>query len=471
MKLAFSLLLGAVLVGCPRPPPPPEAEPPHRMTWWREARFGMFIHWGLYSTLGGEWEGFDYGKEMEGASAEWIMLAADIPTDDYAALANRFNPTKFDASKWVGIAKDAGMKYFVITSKHHDGFSLFDTELSDYDIIDRSPFKRDVIKELADECARQGIRFGVYYSHSKDWYHRTKRRADPNPPSAKYIEFAQGQVRELLTNYGDIGVLWFDTGGQFKEINGDYGRLVRRLSPRTIIGSRLNADDESLHDFRTMADRSIPEGRVDFDAESPMTMRDNWGYDRDDDNWKSVNELLQRFSLMVCRGANMLLNVGPTPEGELTPEDVERVQAFGRWLRVNGEAVYRTDGSPFGHDFEWGSMTQKPGRPYLHVLKWDARGIRIPGLRSAVSKAYFLADPAQSFEVTHENGEVLVHTSAEAPDENVSVIVLEIEGAIEVDPAATGERHWNIGTGIRLNTEKIAAQRAKGWVPMKLDRP
>ena len=247
MKLAFSLLLGAVLVGCPRPPPPPEAEPPHRMTWWREARFGMFIHWGLYSTLGGEWEGFDYGKEMEGASAEWIMLAADIPTDDYAALANRFNPTKFDASKWVGIAKDAGMKYFVITSKHHDGFSLFDTELSDYDIIDRSPFKRDVIKELADECARQGIRFGVYYSHSKDWYHRTKRRADPNPPSAKYIEFAQGQVRELLTNYGDIGVLWFDTGGQFKEINGDYGRLVRRLSPRTIIGSRLNADDESLH--------------------------------------------------------------------------------------------------------------------------------------------------------------------------------------------------------------------------------
>jgi len=439
------------------------------MTWWREARFGMFVHWGLYSMLGGEWEGFDYGKEMEGASAEWIMLQADIPTDDYAALAERFNPTKFDAAKWVAIAKDAGMKYFVITSKHHDGFSLFDTELSDYDIIERSPFKRDVIKELADECARQGIRFGVYYSHSKDWYTRIKRRSDPNPPSANYIAFAQGQVRELLTNYGDIGVLWFDTGGPFKEINSQYGQLVRQLSPQTIIGSRLNASDESLHDFRTMADRSIPEGRVDFDAESPMTMRDNWGYDRDEDNWKSVKELLQRFSLTVCRGANMLLNVGPTPEGEFVPEDVERLQAFGRWTRINGEAVYGTEGSPFGHDFEWGSMTQKPGRLYLHVLKWKSNGIRIPGLRSSVSKAYLLAGPAESLEVNSENGEVLIATPGTAPDENVSVIVLEVDGPIEVDPTATGERHWNVGTGIRLNTEKIKAQRAKGWVPMKLD--
>ena len=479
MKLSRlpAALIVLALLGCagqaPERAPVEELSAGERMGWWREARFGMFIHWGLYSLLGGEWEGFDYGKEMGGASAEWVMLQAAIPKQEYAKLAARFNPVKFDADRWAGIAKQAGMKYLVITSKHHDGFSLFDSRQTAYDIIDSTPFKRDIIGELAAACRRQRIRFGVYYSQSKDWYHRKLLRQDPAPPSQEYRNFVEAQLRELLTNYGDIAVLWFDTGDKFTEINSQYGRLVRRLSPRTVIGSRLNGDP-SLHDFRTMADRSIPQGNVDFDAESPMTMRDNWGYDRDDTNWKSVQELLRRISLTVCRGANMLLNVGPTPEGELMPEEIERLEEIGRWMEVNGEAVHGTRGGPFPFDFEWGSVSRKPGRLYLHVLAWNRGGLRLNGLRTKVRRAYLLADPGRGdleFEQDPAAGSLRLSTPGAAPDENVSVIVLELDGEIEIDPAAGGERHWNIGTGIRLNKEKIERQRARGWVPSREPAP
>ncbi len=423
-----------------------------RMAWWREARFGMFIHWGIYSVAGGEWNGVDYGKEMGGSSAEWIQLQAQIPKDEYAQLAKRFNPVKFDADRWVRIAKRAGMKYMVITAKHHDGFSMFDSAMTDFDIVDATPFKRDVIKELADACRKEGLRFGVYYSHSRDWHNRKFVRKDPEPPTPEYVAFVKGQLRELLTNYGPISVIWFDGGDKFTEINSQYGELIRKIQPNTIISGRLRGRS-GISDYASQGDRYIPSAKVKTDTEVPMTMRDNWGYDRDEDNWKSVKDLIERLSLTVCRGSNMLLNVGPRPDGTLCPQDIERLRAIGKWMDVNGESVYGTTASPFDFDFTWGSISQKPGTLYLHVLKWNPLGIEFAGLKSKIKKAYLLADPDRTpLGLTQDvnSGFVKVHVPYTPPDENDTVIALDIDGTLHIDKSAAGIYHWVKDTGIKL---------------------
>jgi alpha-L-fucosidase len=431
------------------------AETADRMQWWQEARFGMFIHWGLYSVLGGEWDGKDHGKEMGGASAEWIMLKAPVPTEEYEKLAQQFNPVKFNAKEWVGLAKEAGMKYLVITSKHHDGFSLFDSKMTDYDIIDASPFKRDIIRELSEECKIQGIRFGVYYSHSKDW--RNRGRSEKNRPSDEYVALVKGHLHELLTNYGDIAIIWFDMGDKFTDINTEYGNIVKKLQPNCIVSGRLNGK-RNISDYRSEGDRRIPRKRVVGDVETPMTLRDNWGYDKNEDNWKSDRDILERFSLTVCRGANMLLNVGPRPDGMLCPEEINSLKAIGRWMKINGEAVYGTSASPFDFDFPWGSMTQKGNKLYLHVLKWNANGIQFKGLISKPSKAYLLAAPElqlPTVEQDADTGITTVMVPTKAPDLNVPVIVLEFDSAIAVDQTTTGEYHWNKGTNIKLRNPKV----------------
>ena len=429
-----------------------------RMQWWREARFGMFIHWGLYSVLGGEWKGTDYGKEMGGASAEWIMKSASIPPEEYKKLSLQFNPVKFNAKEWVGLAKEAGMKYMVITAKHHDGFSMFHTKMTDWNIVDATPFKRDVIKELSEECRKQGIRFGVYYSHSRDWNNRGS--SENARPSDEYVAFVKGQLRELLTDYGDMAVIWFDTGDKFADINTEYGKIVKELQPDCIVSGRLRGNND-ISDYKSQGDRTIPGARVEGDAETPMTLRDNWGYDRDDDNWKTDQDILERFSLTVCRGANMLLNVGPRPDGTLSPEEIKSLKAIGQWLKVNGEAVYGTSAGPFGFDFPWGSVTQKGDKLYLHVLKWNADGIAFNGLLSKPTKAYLLSDRSKTLAVEQNGGITTVKVPAEAPDMHIPVIALEFAGAIETDPGATGKYYWEKGPGIKLVGPKNAAKKTK----------
>jgi len=426
-----------------------------RMRWWREARFGLFIHWGVYSVLGGQWQGRDYGKEMGGASAEWIMLRAPVPTDEYTKLAKRFNPVKFNAQAWVGLAKKAGMKYLVITAKHHDGFCLFDTACTNYDIMDAGPFKRDVIGELSRECKRQGIRFGVYYSQRQDWYHRG--RDSNKKPTAEYVAMAKGQVRELLTNYGDIGVVWFDTGGSDLELNNSYGQLVRTLQPRTIICSRLYSRrakraNRKYADFDSLPDRTVTTRRIQTDAETCMTMRHNWGYDRDDDNWKSKKDLIERLALSACRGANFLLNVGPRPDGTLCPEEIERLEAISKWMKINGESIHGTTASPLDFDFEWGAITHRPGKLYLHVMKWNSNRIALHGLASKPTRAYLLADPQRNaLTVTQETNKhtTTITTAGKAPDEYDSVIVLEFDDAVRIDPSAKGKYQWAKTTGLK----------------------
>ena len=425
-----------------------------RMDWWKEAKFGMFIHWGLYSIPGGEWHGVDYGKEMGDASAEWIMHQADIPREKYAGLTRRFNPLKFDANEWVSLAKNAGMKYMVITAKHHDGFSMFDTDMTEYDVIDATPFNKDVVRELAEECRKQGLKFGVYYSHSRDWYHRKHVRKDPEPPSKEYQAFVKGQLRELLTNYGDMAVIWFDTGDKFTELNASYGRMVQKLQPECLISGRLRGG-ENMSDYIQLGDRSIPYRRIEKDFETPMTMRDNWGFDRDEDNWKSREDLLERFVLTVSRGGNMLLNVGPKSDGTLCSEEIERLNAIGQWMKTHGESIYGAKASPFDFDFKWGTITHKSGRLYLHVLNWMSDGISFSGLKTPVKRAYLLDDQREllNFNQNTKKGSITVTLPSDAINPYITVIALELKGKLKIDESVEGKYHWNKGKGIKLHPD------------------
>ncbi len=423
-----------------------------RMEWWRDARYGMFIHFGLYSIQGGEWKGTDYGKEQGGASAEWLMNSANIPKEEYrSALAPKFNPTEFDAAEWVSIAKEAGMKYMVITSKHHEGFCLFDTDATDYNVMDASPFKRDIIKELSVECAKQGLKFGVYYSQFKDWYHRSRGANNPGTMSTEdYLELVRKNLDELLSNYGEMAVLWFDTGGNDVIEADAQGARVRELQPNAVICSRLYSrrvplENRRYADFESLPDRMLPAKRMTEDSETCMTMRHNWGYDRNDDHWKSTKDIIEFLALCGARGVNLLLNVGPTPEGTLLPEEMVRLKEVGKWMQKNGESIYGTSYSPVDFDFWWGAMTQKDKKVYLHVLEWQPEGIQYNGIVGKPAKAYFLADverKALPFKYKAEGHTVTIKVPEKAPDQRNTVIVVEYDAPVVADSSAEGKYHW-----------------------------
>jgi alpha-L-fucosidase len=404
-----------------------------RMAWWREAKFGMFIHWGLYAVPAGEWQ----GKRMPGAG-EWIMEQGHIPREEYAPLQKQFNPVKFDARQWVAIAKAAGMKYIVITSKHHDGFCLFDSKLTDYDVMG-TPFGRDVLKELADECHKQGIQICWYHS-IMDWYQPDAK--GKNFP--KYAEHLRGQLKELLTNYGRIGVLWFDGEwiNEWTEQQGrDLEKYLRGLQPELIVNNRVGKRKRSPGDFGTPEQEIPATGTPGWDWETCMTMNGTWGYRKDDQNWKSTSDLIRKLIDIVSKGGNFLLNVGPTAEGLIPEPSVERLAAMGRWLERNGESVYGTTASPFPR-LAWGRCTQRPGRLYLHVFDWPGDGqLVVPGLENKVQKAYLLAGADRSpLGVARSGEQTMVKLPANAPDPIDTVVVLEIEGQPQVTVPAVAQR-------------------------------
>lgn len=418
-----------------------------RMAWWREATFGMFIHWGVYSAPAGEWQDKkDYG--------EWLLEDAKIPVSRYEEFRTEFNPVKFNAEHWVALAKDAGMKYIVVTCKHHDGFAMFDTKLTDWG-IKSTPYAHDPIRDLAAACQKAGIKFCVYYS-VMDWHHPdyAPRRAwndvaKGDPDINRYLQFMKGQLKELLTNYGPVGLLWFD--GEWETSWTDaYGKdiyaYVRSLQPNIIVNNRLGKNRPQLADMgmegihrggEMIGDYDTPEQKIladtvpNLDWETAMTMNEHWGYNKNDQNWKSLTTLIRNLIDIASKGGNYLLNVGPTAEGLIPEPSVERLREMGKWMKVNGQAVYGTTSGPFPTAPVWGRVTQKPGKLFLHVFDWPKDGKLtlegIPGKKATA--AYLLADANRTplaLAANEENGDIELSLPAPAPDPIASVIVLNI---------------------------------------------
>lgn len=409
------------------------AEREARMAWWREARFGLFIHWGLYAVPAGSYQ----GQPIDGIG-EWIQNFAMIPISEYAQYANSFTAEKFDADAWVRLAKDSGMKYIVITAKHHDGFAMYPSAVSDYNITARTPFKRDPLKELAEACERHGILFGFYYSQSQDWFHPGGAVIQPVPRNVtqwdpqqagdydKYIdEIAIPQVRELLGNYGRLGVFWWDTPVDLTPER--VQRLAEPLAmqPWIITNDRLglNAPGDV-----TTPEQYIPTpGQFQRDWETCMTMNDTWGYKSYDDNWKPTETLVRNLVDIVSKGGNYLLNIGPKADGEIPPESIERLHEVGAWMRVNGESIYGNGPAPFEKAPGWGRVTQKGKTLYLHVFDWPAGGLLTLPLLTPVRNARLLAGEA-TLQTRTDSAGLTLQLPPQAPDPIDSVIALELDG-------------------------------------------
>jgi len=411
-----------------------KAERDARLDWWRKGKFGMFVHWGIYSTTGGLYN----GKKLTN-SAEWMMAKGKIPIAEYEKYAGIFNPTEFDADEFVGRAKDAGMTYLVITAKHHDGFAMFNSKANPYNVVQATPFKRDIMKELADACAKQDIKFGFYYSQAQDWHHpggfgngwdKTIKRV----PSDVYVmEKAVPEVKQLLTEYGDIGIFWWDTPRKMTKESFDALHSLTKLQANVITNDRLG--DDYPGDYKTF-ERSIPDrGPVGKDWEVCMPISGSWGYKIGDNSFKSSEKLIRNLIDISHKGGNYLLNVSPTGTGALLPQATERLKVIGQWMKVNSESIYGTTASPF-ETLEWGRCTKKvvDGKTtlYLHVFDWPADGkLVVPGLKNTVQSAKLL-DGGQTLEVAASEQGVSISLPSEATDPYASVLVLKVDGELEV---------------------------------------
>jgi alpha-L-fucosidase len=451
MRKAFAVVAAcawfATGSGAQAPPPArPDPAKEKRLEWFRDVKYGMFIHWGLYAIPAGQWNG-----QRSLGLGEWVMFRSRVPVKEYEKLAARFNPVKYNADEWVKLAKDAGMKYIVITSKHHDGFALFKSAASPYNVVDATPFKRDILKELADACARGGIRLGFYYSQSQDWHepNGAGNEWDFGPDDKKdYDQYLRGkaepQIRELLTNYGKVALIWFDTP---RMMTGDrphrFTRIVRQLQPDTLIDGRLGADG----DYTSTGDNVIPPNVNGEAWEVPATINHTWGYRTDDTDWKSPGQIAFKLLDIVSKGGNYLLNVGPMADGVIPQPSQDILRTVGRWLQLNGEAVYGASATPFGEELgeasargakdvrgdtlvyqqiQW-RVTAKPGKLYFTFFDEPRAPFALPAMKNGVKRAYYLAN-GKPVDVKTENGRTVLNIERPILDPMATVVVVEIEG-------------------------------------------
>jgi len=430
-----------------------------RMKWWREARFGMFIHWGVYAQL----EGMYNGHRMNRGGAEWIMNRCKIPVAEYKKIARDFNPTKFDPDAWVRMARDAGMKYIVITAKHHDGFALFKSGASTWDVADATRYGKDLLQPLASACRKYGIKLGFYYSQAQDWGNpggaaarKVTTEGWNNPDSARIDAYtaAHGghwdpeqttasmesymnnvaipQVKELLTNYGDVAVFWWDTPTNMTDEFAAKLKDVLKLQPNIITNDRLKRPNFP-GDYRTPEQKVPNLSELDGqDWETCMTMNGTWGYKNYDHNWKSSETLVRHLIDIASKGGNYLLNIGPKPDGTFPAESIERLDDIGRWMKKNGEAIYGTLKSPLPA-LHWGRCTSKEANGntvlYLSVFEWPSDGkLLVPGIKNKVKNATVIGGGKIKTQATNEG--VVLNLSGMAPGEYATVIKVQLKGKV-----------------------------------------
>lgn len=426
-----------------------QAQRDARMAWWDQARFGMFIHWGLYSEAAGYWDG-----KPVGFMGEWIMNTDKIPVADYKKLAAHFDPTKFNADAWVSMAKAAGVKYIVITAKHHEGFAMFKSDANKFNIVDATPFKRDPLKELAVACHKQGIKLGFYYSQDQDWTAPGGAARHGHWDKAQDGDFAEyvhmkviPQLKELLSNYQseDAPVeIWFDTPmkDMTPELGGEIVALLNKY-PNLLWNNRLGGGYTG--DFETPEQHIPPQGYPGEHWETCMTINGTWGFKSDDTNFKSTEKLLRNLIDISSKGGNYLLNVGPDATGVIPQPEQERMLAIGKWLKVNGEAIYGSHPGPFSKEhgaysatekdnkgkpawvpvWDW-RATAKPGKVFVSIFQWPGEKFTLPAMDAPVTKAYMLADRKHRALKVSQNGDgVTVELPATAPDPIASVLVLQ----------------------------------------------
>ena len=444
---------------------------------WRDMGFGMFIHWGAYTELKGRWKGQELTKDLWG---EWIMKRAGIPIPEYEKAIKPFNPSKFDAAQWVELARNAGMKYLVITAKHHDGFAMYPSDASPYNLRDFCGFPRDPMKELSEECRRQNMAFGFYYSHRIDWHAKGADKYLGNDTTATFDDYWKRkcipQVTELTTRYGKLAVMWFDLGGSIPtEKAKELRELVLKNQPECVISSRIGANQG---DYKCQKDRFVPPAPINEPWETPMTLNNHWAWYPQDTDYKNARDLIRMLIAVRSMGGNLLLNIGPDNTGQIPAVETVVLKQVGKWMKKYGDAIYGISPSPLPQ-FPWGRCTMKGNKLYLYVFDWPADGtLLVPGIKSGVRAVYPMSAPVDrsiTFTPSSKGIELKINSgilNAGAYDPDATVLVMELETPLKTENDRVLDHDFdNVFKSVSAVLEQPLKVKKRRYKPVEFNPP